>query len=87
MGASKENGRGDSFAAILYAEPGALGVIANIMSALVVAIENMLDGTPTTVALSLAGKLNRPFLQRILTFRNHGPNSCSFLEMRFFFSC
>ena len=30
------------FAAILYAEPGALGLIANIMAGLVVAVENML---------------------------------------------
>ena len=29
------------FAAILYAEPGALGLIANIMAGLVVAVENM----------------------------------------------
>ena len=44
------------FAAILYAEPGALGLIANIMAGLVVAVENMLWPPFTPVALSLAGE-------------------------------
>ena len=44
------------FAAILYAEPGALGLIANIMAGLVVAVENMLLPPFTPVALSLAGE-------------------------------
>ena len=54
MSTSKEEN--EAFAAILYAEPGALGLIANIMAALVVAIENMLNGNESDVALTLAGK-------------------------------
>lgn len=45
----------ENFAAILYAEPGALGLIANIMAGLVVAVENMLWPPFTPVASSLAG--------------------------------
>lgn len=56
---STPEGENEAFAAILYAEPGALGLIANIMAALVVAIGNMLSGNESTVALTLAGKCMR----------------------------
>ncbi|XP_067677967.1 uncharacterized protein [Haliotis asinina] len=45
----------EAFAAILYAEPGTLGLIANIMSALIVAVENMLNGPFSQPAMTLAG--------------------------------
>ncbi|KAL8590449.1 hypothetical protein ACOMHN_011662 [Nucella lapillus] len=45
----------EDFAAILYAEPGALGLIANMVAALVVAVENMLWPPFSAVALNLAG--------------------------------
>ncbi|KAK7489509.1 hypothetical protein BaRGS_00019308 [Batillaria attramentaria] len=45
----------EDFAAILYAEPGALGLIANIMAGLVVAVENMLNPPFAPMSLSLAG--------------------------------
>ncbi|XP_050402019.1 uncharacterized protein LOC126818590 [Patella vulgata] len=43
------------FASVLYAEPGALGLIANIVAALIVAIENICEGPLTGTALVLAG--------------------------------
>ncbi|XP_076441113.1 uncharacterized protein LOC143280362 [Babylonia areolata] len=45
----------EDFAAILYAEPGALGLIGNLVAAMVVAVENMLWPPFSTVALCLAG--------------------------------
>ncbi|GAB1605690.1 uncharacterized protein LOC115219664 [Argonauta hians] len=45
----------EAFAAILYAEPGALGLIANIMAAIVVAVENILNESGSPPALILAG--------------------------------
>ncbi|ESO94487.1 hypothetical protein LOTGIDRAFT_118446 [Lottia gigantea] len=42
------------FASILYAEPGALGLLANIVAALIVAIENIYDGPFTHTAYILA---------------------------------
>ncbi|XP_025110285.1 uncharacterized protein LOC112573854 isoform X1 [Pomacea canaliculata] len=43
------------FAASVYAEPGALGLIANIMAGLLVAVENMLNPPFSPMAQSLAG--------------------------------
>ncbi|KAK3089889.1 hypothetical protein FSP39_007380 [Pinctada imbricata] len=37
------SGRGEPHASILYAEPGALGLITNIMSALIVALRNIIE--------------------------------------------
>lgn len=46
----------EDFASILYAEPGALGLIANIMAGLTVAVENMLFPPFSTVSLAIAGE-------------------------------
>lgn len=50
------NGRGDSFAAILYAEPGALGLLTNVMAALLVAIVNMLTTESSPQAVIITGE-------------------------------
>ncbi|KAH9523556.1 hypothetical protein Btru_040337 [Bulinus truncatus] len=48
-------GEAEDFAAILYAEPGALGLISNIVAALLIATENCLDPPFSTTALTLSG--------------------------------
>ncbi|GFO03330.1 yrdc domain-containing protein, mitochondrial [Plakobranchus ocellatus] len=50
-----ETSDAEDFAAILYAEPGALGLIANIVAALMIATENMLDLPFSTAAVTLSG--------------------------------
>lgn len=45
----------EDFAAIVYAEPGALGLIANIVAALMIATENMLDPPFSAAAVTLSG--------------------------------
>ncbi|RUS82592.1 hypothetical protein EGW08_009666 [Elysia chlorotica] len=44
----------EDFAAIVYAEPGALGLIANIVAALMIATENMLDPPFSAAAVTLS---------------------------------
>ncbi|XP_059143895.1 uncharacterized protein LOC131931204 isoform X2 [Physella acuta] len=48
-------GEAEDFAAILYAEPGALGLISNIVAALMIATENCLDPPFSSAALVLSG--------------------------------
>ncbi|KAK6990839.1 YrdC domain-containing protein mitochondrial [Biomphalaria glabrata] len=48
-------GEAEDFAAILYAEPGALGLISNIVAALMIATENCLDPPFSSTALTLSG--------------------------------
>ncbi|XP_033737263.1 uncharacterized protein LOC117325261 [Pecten maximus] len=55
MEESRTSGRGLPFASLLYSEPGALGLMANIMSALIVAISNMVIGDETKLTLVIAG--------------------------------
>lgn len=52
------SGRPAAFASILYAEPGALGLTANILSAVTVAIDNK-------IPLIISGKLK---LRRLIYF-------------------
>lgn len=46
----------EEFAAILYAEPGALGLISNIVAALLIATENCLEPPFTAAALTMSGQ-------------------------------
>ncbi|OWF46191.1 uncharacterized protein LOC110456034 [Mizuhopecten yessoensis] len=55
MEGSRTSGRGLPFASVLYSEPGALGLMANIMAALIVAIGNMVEGEHTKLTLIIAG--------------------------------
>ena len=48
----------EDFAAIVYAEPGALGLIANIVAALMIATENMLDPPFSAAAVTLSGEFH-----------------------------
>lgn len=43
------------FAAILYAEPGALGLISNIVAALLIATENCLEPPFSAASLTMSG--------------------------------
>lgn len=59
-------GEAEDFAAILYAEPGALGLISNIVAALMIATENCLDPPFSSAALVLSGNSNTcPGLQDV----------------------
>lgn len=51
------SGRPEAFASILYAEPGALGLTANILSAVTVAIGNIVDVSDNKITLIISGKL------------------------------
>ncbi|XP_069127556.1 uncharacterized protein [Argopecten irradians] len=55
MEESRTSGRGVPFASVLYSEPGALGLMSNIISALIVAIGNMVVGDETKLTLIIAG--------------------------------
>ncbi|CAL1546488.1 unnamed protein product [Lymnaea stagnalis] len=55
MRPDRMEGEAEDFAAILYAEPGALGLISNIVAALMIATENCLDPPFSATALTLSG--------------------------------
>lgn len=59
------SGRPAAFASILYAEPGALGLTANILSAVTVAIGNIVDDSDNKIPLIISGKLK---LRRLIYF-------------------
>jgi len=66
------SGRPEAFPSILYAEPGALGLTANILSALTVAIGNIVDVSDNKIPLIISGKLTlRMLVYFTFPIRNH----------------
>lgn len=51
-----DSGRSTPFASILYAEPGALGLTCNIISALTVAIDNIIQSSVSESSKIFSGK-------------------------------
>ena len=52
----------EEFAAVVYAEPGALALIANTICAVMVAIENMQEIPPTPSASVMSGRTTHYFI-------------------------